>query len=389
MKKIKILFILPICVLFSCNENENEITNYDLGANILLNTGSLSNFDVNHTMEFSIITADDVAVTGMQVTREANSAEASISGEIATFNSSLLGTLIGKEKDGIDINAIATLSNGSPYSKGFNVKITKVLSLDEGLDAIIYNSSAKKTLTFSASTKSAVIDNISLEWKKGKKGSYAPTVPLGTDLNVDGDEITFVNFTDATYGYNLAVKDTLYYRFIAKSGSLTDTLETSIPIVSHTFKSSNAVVLSSDLSKNKLDLNTATSYTDSDTEFGEIKFQSPSGFEREGDTNIDFVKVGDLSTESEYYNTVDKLFLEKDLLVAQRLYDAGNKETGFTSTTNGDLYIYKITRTITVVGADDTEVTEYGMIKIGDIVTTNGSSTLTDVSIEYGEAEIK
>jgi hypothetical protein len=379
MKKLKIFFILPICVLISCNEDEGEIDYADLGANIVLSTSSISNLDENHTMEFSIITADDVIVTDMVVTKGANTVNANVSAETATFNSSLLGTLTGNEEDGIDINVVSTLSNGNPYSKDFNIAITKALSLEKGLDAIIYDTAVKDTLIFEASTKSAVIDNISLEWKKGKEGTYAPTTPLGSPLNVNGDEIIFANFTDASYGYNLAVKDTLYYRFIATSGTLTDSLETYMPIVSQTFESSNKVTLSSDLTKNKLNLGTATFYTDSNTDDGEIKFKSPTGFEKEGTTDINFVKVGDLSGESEYYNTIDKLFAEKDLLIAQRLYDAGTKETEVTDAANGDLYIYKITR----------DVTEYGMIKIGDVVSTNGGTSLTEINIEFGEAEIK
>ncbi|MDO7138059.1 hypothetical protein [Algibacter lectus] len=379
MKKLKIFFILPICVLISCNEDEGEIDYADLGANIVLNTSSISNLDENHTMEFSIITADDVIVTDMVVTKGANTVNANVSAETATFNSSLLGTLTGNEEDGIDINVVSTLSNGNPYSKDFNIAITKALSLEKGLDAIIYDTAVKDTLIFEASTKSAVIDNISLEWKKGKEGTYAPTTPLGSPLNVNGDEIIFANFTDASYGYNLAVKDTLYYRFIATSGTLTDSLETYMPIVSQTFESSNKVTLSSDLTKNKLNLGTATFYTDSNTDDGEITFKSPTGFEKEGTTDINFVKVGDLSGESEYYNTIDKLFAEKDLLIAQRLYDAGTKETEVTDATNGDLYIYKITR----------DVTEYGMIKIGDVVSTNGGTSLTEINIEFGEAEVK
>ena len=389
MKKLKIFFILPICALISCNEDEGEIDYANLGANIVLNTSSISNLDENHTMEFSIITADDVIVTDMTVTKAANTVNANVSADTATFNSSLLGTLIGNEEDGIDINTVSTLSNGNPYSKDFNVKITKALSLEKGLDAIIYNTAVEDTLIFEASTKSAIIDNISLEWKNGKEGTYAPTTPLGSALNVNGDQIIFTNFTDASYGYNLTVKDTLYYRFIATSGSLTDSLETYMPIVSQTFESSNKVTLSSDLTKNKLNLGTATFYTDSNTDEAEIKFKSPTGFEKEGSTDIDFVKVGDLSGESEYYNTVDKLFAEKDLLIAQRLYDAGTKETAFDSTANGDLYIYKITRLVTEEGEPDKNVTEYGMIKIGDIVTTNGGTSLTEISIEFGEAEVK
>ncbi|WP_308992960.1 hypothetical protein QLS71_010670 [Mariniflexile litorale] len=381
MKKLKIFFILSLSVILSCTNDEGEIDYANLGANIVLNTSSLSNLDENHTMELSIITADDVTVTGMTVTQGATTVDAIITGDIATFNSSLLGTLIGNEEDGIDFNVVATLSNGKPYSKDFNVKIIKALSLEKGLDAIIYNTAVADTLIFGASTKSAIIDNISLEWKKGKEGIYAPTTPLGSALNVDGDEIIFTNFTNASYGYNLKVKDTLYYRFIAISGTLTDSLETYMPIISQTFETSNKVVLSSDLTKNKLNLDTATFYTDLNTDAAEIKFKSPTGFEKEGATAIDFVKVGDLSGESDYYNTVDKLYSEKDLLVAKRLYDAGTKVTEVSATAKGDLYIYKITR--------DVDVIEYGMIKIGDVLTTNGGTTLTEISIEFGEAQVK
>ncbi|WP_158844940.1 hypothetical protein [Algibacter sp. L1A34] len=403
MKKLKIFFILPICVLFSCNEDEGEISYADLGANIILNTSSISNLDENHTMEFSIITADDVTVTDMEVVIGTTTVNASLSGDTATFNSSLFGTLNrfkvddpetsqdeSKEKiSSVEANTISTLSNGKPYSKDFTVKINKALSLEKGLDAIIYNTTVEDTLIFEAATKSAIIDNISLEWKKGKEGTYAPTMPLGSALNVDGDEIIFANFTDASYGYNLAVKDTLYYRFIATSGTLTDSLETYMPIISQTFETSNKLTLSSDLTKNKLNLDTATFYTDSNTDDGEIKFKSPTGFEKEGTTDIDFVKVGDLSGESDYYNTVEKLYSEKDLLIAKRLYDAGTKATEVSATANGDLYIYRITRVVTKEGEPDTNVTEYGMIKIGDVLTTNGGTTLTEIDIEFGEAEVK
>ncbi|MGS0525027.1 hypothetical protein ACU8V7_07305 [Zobellia nedashkovskayae] len=67
MKKLNILYILPLCVLFSCSEDDEAITNYDLGANVLLSPTSLSTFDVDHIMEVSIITADDVSATGMQI----------------------------------------------------------------------------------------------------------------------------------------------------------------------------------------------------------------------------------------------------------------------------------------------------------------------------------
>ena len=384
----KIIYILLLSVVFCCSENENAVNTYDLEANVVLKTTSISNLDENHTIEATIFTDSDVSVTEMTISKGSNNINPTISGNKATFNSSFFGTLKGQEKDGVDFSINSSLSNSKSFTNDFTIEITKALSLTQPLEAIVYKNSVEDTLVFKSSTESAIINKITLEWKKGKAGTYAPSTPLGVPLKVKGDMIIFKNFDNDTYNYNLKVKDTLYYRFTATSGKLKDILETSIPVISQTFKMVHIENLSSDLTKNKLNLSTQTFYTDANDDKGEIKFKSPTGFEKEGNTSIDFVKAGDLSAESVYYNTVDKLFAEKDLLIAKKIYDAGAKVKEVSDTSNGDLFIYKITRVKKTDGKPDKNITNYGMIKIVGVNITDNGTGLTKVAIEYGEAEI-
>lgn len=306
--------------------------------------------------------------------------DATLASDKASFNSSLLGSLEGKKSVSFTIDA--TLSNGKPYKKTFSVSITNVLGLSKELDAITYTSSIADTLAFKTTTNSATVDAVILDWKKNKAGTYATTNPTGSALKVMGDDIVFVNVDNTTYNYNLNIKDTLYYRFIATSGTLKDTLEVALPVNSQAFKGYTSTSVYSDINKNKLNLSTGKHYTDTDTDGkGEIVFKATSGFEKEGTTAIDFVKVGDLSSEEAHVNTNEKFYKEKDLLAIKRVYDAGTKSTSVDSPVKDDLYVYMITR--------DAKTT-YGLIKIGDIeMTTLNSVTSTIINIEFGEGEIK
>ncbi|MDG2314414.1 MAG: hypothetical protein P8L72_03400 [Flavobacteriaceae bacterium] len=299
----------------------------------------------------------------------------------ASFNSSLLGELEGKES--IEFTIDATLSNGKPYKKTFKVSILSVLGIKKALGAITYNSSVEDTLAFETTTNSATVNSVTLDWKKNKAGTYAKTSPRGGALEVEGDEIRFVNVDNTTYGYGLKIKDTLYYRFIATNGALKDTLIVTLPVNSQVIEAYKTTSVYSDILKNKLNLNTNTHYADSDVDGkGEIVFKdATSGFEKEGTTAIDFVKVGSLSSEEDHVNTSDKFYKEKDLLAIMRVYDAGTKTTSVDNPIKDDLYVYKITR--------DSKTT-YGLIKIGDIETvTVNSNTSTILNIEFGEGEIK
>jgi len=382
MKYIKIItFISFISCFISCDK-EDPLYNkrVDLGVNLLLTTTEISKFDTSHDIGLKILSNPDVSVSKIEVESNNDKVDATLASDKASFNSSLLGSLEGKKSVSFTIDA--TLSNGKPYKKTFSVSITNVLGLSKELDAITYTSSIADTLAFKTTTNSATVDAVILDWKKNKAGTYATTNPTGSALKVMGDDIVFVNVDNTTYNYNLNIKDTLYYRFIATSGTLKDTLEVALPVNSQAFKGYTSTSVYSDINKNKLNLSTGKHYTDTDTDGkGEIVFKATSGFEKEGTTAIDFVKVGDLSSEEAHVNTNEKFYKEKDLLAIKRVYDAGTKSTSVDSPVKDDLYVYMITR--------DAKTT-YGLIKIGDIeMTTLNSVTSTIINIEFGEGEIK
>ena len=375
------IFLFLFAFLLSCEEKEylHERSN-DLGANLVLTTTSISKFDVSHTIAIKIINHPSVTVSKVEVESGGNKIDATIADNVASFNSSLFGSLEGKESVSFTTNT--TLSSGEPYEKTFSVSIVSALELSKEVAALTYSSSAADTLAFETNTKSAKVNSVILEWKKNKAGTYAVTSPTGAALKVKGDEIRFVNVDNTTYSYGLEIKDTLYYRFVATSGTLKDTLELTLPVNSQTFGEYKSSSVYSDMTKNKLNLSTTTHYLDSDPKGkGEIVFKTPLGFEKEGMTAIDFVKVGALSSELNHVNTSEKFYKEKDLLAIKRVYDAGTKTTSVDNPAKDDLYVYKITRD---------KKTTYGLIKIGSVEkVTIDNETSTTIDIEFGEGEIK
>lgn len=383
MKYIKfITFLLISAFIFSCEKEEDPFKeNFDLGVNILLTTSEISKFDVSHGVDLKIISHPDVSVSKINVESGDSKADATLDDNTASFNSSIFGDLEGKES--IDFTIDATLSNGKPYRKTFEVSIGNVLGISKALNELTYNSSIEDTLAFKTTTNSATINSVTLDWKKNNAGTYAATNPTGEALNVEGDEIYFINVDNTTYDYDLNIKDTLYYRFIATSGTLKDTLEVMMPVKSQVFEAYKTSSVYSDVLKNKLNLSTGSYYADNDSEGkGEIVFKAAtSGFEKEGSTEIDFVKVGDLTSELEHVNTTTKFYMEKDLLAIMRVYDAGTKITSVDNPIKDDLYVYKITR--------DAKIT-YGIIKIGSITTvTVDTKTSITIDLEFGGGEVK
>jgi len=383
MKYIKIItfFSLFTCIV-SCEKEDYFYENRtDLGANLILTTSKISKFDVNHNIDLKILSHPDISVSKIEIESGGNNADATVSENKASFNSSLFGSLEGKESVSFTTNA--TLSNGKLYKKTFKVSVTSVLGIKKALSTITYNSSEADTLAFKTTTNSATVNTVTLDWKKNKAGTYAATSPTGAALKVEGDDIRFVNVDNTTYGYGLKIKDTLYYRFIATSGTLKDTLEVKLPVNSQVFGAYASSSVYSDIFKNKLNLSTAEYYADNDADGkGEIVFKvATSGFEKEGTTAIDFVKVGDLSSEEDHVNTAEKFYAEKDLLAIKRVYDAGTKTTSVDNPVKDDLYVYKITR--------DSKTT-HGLIKIGSVETvTVDTETSTTINIEFGEGEVK
>ena len=390
--KIKeILFILIAILVIGCDEDNDNASFGPInatGTNLTLTTLSLTNLDEDHPMVISIETDEVNPVESIEIllgSNEVPSGIATISDNSATFNSSILGSL--KDKSSIAIRTLATLKDGSTIEKQQSaISISKAISLSTTITAFKLadtNDTENDTLAFETSTKSATISSVSLEWKKGINGTYASTSPLGRAFEIEGDTIPFVNLDASTYGYGLEIKDTLYLKFSATSGSLIDVIETSIPVIaSQTLEATSTATLFSDVTKNKLNLETAATYADDDAEGeGEIKFKAPLGIEIEGSTSLEFVKITDLSSEKSYLDTAEKFFAEKDLMKIKEYFDAGTGVTEITTASKDDLYVYKISRTV-----ESEDIIKYGILLIGDTKTTTiNGETMSEINIEYGE----
>ena len=400
-KKI-FIFICFITLIISCEKQDNLAEVSNIAATTLLKTTSLSKFDTNDNIKLEFNTANEISVTKSQIDFKGNKADVTISKDTnekqsGIFNSSIFGDLesvANSKKNHINFKLISTLSNGETMNQLFKIEISKhVLSIikKQSISNLNYMNKTPDTLSFKTETNSAVISSVALNWKKNKSGTYASTTPTGKALNVKGDSIVFKNLNETTYGYGLKVKDTLYYQFIAASGTLKDTLEISIPINSQNFEKYATLNLYSDLEKNKLNLETGKTYADTDPkEKGEIKFMTPSGFEKSGVVSIDFVKVGDLSTEAKYLNTKEKFFSEKDLLAIKKIYDAGTKIAKVNSPAVDDLYVYKIDRIIEDENKNKKTVNYYGLIKIVNLKSVEANGTTThSIGIESGEGVLK
>jgi hypothetical protein len=193
-------------------------------------------------------------------------------------------------------------------------------------------------------------------------------------LVVTKDEI---NLADMDYAaFNAGANDTIYYKFVANSGALSQEIVAKIAILPQSFGAATEATLPSAAGMNEYNLGSGEYAIEGET--GEMSFTAPSGFEL---TSADFVKVivpvG--MTAEEYFNGTD-------LMMAEAAYEAGTKLTSVDNVSKNDVYIYKITRTITDEDDVDADVVYYGIIHIGNTVVVNG--TANSFEFKYAEGTI-
>jgi hypothetical protein len=229
-----------------------------------------------------------------------------------------------------------------------------------------FMNNTESILSYSTFTHSATIDDVTLFWKKNEDGTYAESDLV---LDVAGDEI---NLGDIDYdAFDAEVNDTLYYKFVANSGDLSQEIVAKIAILPQSFGAATDATLSAAAGMNEYNLASGEYAVD-----GEMSFVDPSGFGL-----VDFVKATvpmDMTAE-EYFNNTD-------LFEAEAEYDAGVKLTSIVTVSDEDVYIYKVTRTITDEDDVESDVVYYGIIKIGDTVVVNGTENSFD--FQYAEGTI-
>lgn len=221
-----ISFSLVLALGFSsCETDEFDSLDdvRDLGGYAHLTTPRISQFDTNSDLTIDLFTASGVSVETVEIVRDGSViGTATVSGETATFNSSILGDIAAGT---YPVRIRATLSNGNVAEQPFTITAVNSLTIDgdnpeeatlTGIDTL--------EVGYDLYNLAATVDNVDLHLKNGSEGTY---VDSGVE-NVDGSVV----LGDTNYQtLNLAVNDTLYYQFTATSGELNQSAESYIVIV--------------------------------------------------------------------------------------------------------------------------------------------------------------
>ncbi len=384
---IRSIFITSLIVsVASCSDDDvNGATGSSAGGTkVALTDTQISLFDVNSDLSISLESNEGVSITGVEVfdgTGATKQGDATVSGNTATFNSSALTQTAGAfafptDEEGvtsptgsIDIEMVYAISGGNLSSASANgtLDVVNAISFTQEVPALKFNDTAtSNVLKYETFTlREDIIDEISVTRRLNKTGAEVPL----TGFEIEKDSI---NFADAAEYAGFAKGDTLNYTFVVRSGVLTDTIKTSVRIVPQPFGGGASGTISSDITRNKLDLSTGGTFIDGDDK-GDLVFEAPQGIKATDDTtpNVQFVLLG-VTGADEYgkYNDVEQAKIDFDggaqLTTAQLLKD--------------QIYVYKLTRDIGT--EDDPRVVDvYGTFLVGDITVTNPPSTgdLTDI----------
>ncbi len=220
-----ISFSLVLALGFtSCETDEFDTLDdvRDVGGYAHLANTRISQFDTDSDLRVDIFTASGVTAETVEIIQDGSViGTANISGETATFSSSVLGDIAAGS---YPVRIRATFSNGNVSERPFNITVVNSLSIHgdnpeestlSGLDTLSIN--------YNTYNLAASIDNVDLHLKNGSEGTY-----VDSGVDVDGAvELGDTNWQQL----NLAANDTLYYRFTATSGSLTQSAEDYIVIL--------------------------------------------------------------------------------------------------------------------------------------------------------------
>lgn len=370
----KILSIVTLFLFVSCKDNEEIFPHSETNTKITSRTSSISVLDRDYNMEFDYTTENGATIQSMNVETGGSSSPVTLASNVASFNSSVFGTLEAGENEDYDL--VSTLSDNYSFRNKFSLAIYKAISATKTPELIRYKSSVEDTLVIKTKTESAIIDRVAVNWKKNKDGVYATDTSLGT-LNTDTNTFFFKDVNALTNGYGLQVNDTLYYEFIAESGSLTDTVEVKIPILTQEYNVfSESSSLTTATTSNRFNLKTSETLENDDAN-AEIKYES-GNVAKSGTTAIEFVEISDISSTD--YSSNQELVDAKDLLITKDLFDANTVITSFSPSPN-KLVGYRITRVI-----DGVSTTSYGLILITE---TFSNTSGNGFKFTYGEGTLQ
>ena len=361
-------------IIYSCEEDNSSLDYYDLSANVILADTKISVLDKNVDLEINLLTTEEVLVNSIEVFKDGTKiGDATIDGTTALFNTSNLTPFLfenSKTKEftdltgSFDVSLYSTLSNGKFINQDSPVTVVKAITMVDELASVKYLDTTSQIISFKTFTAHATIDEVIVQWKKNKTGTYVEDASKTLSTTKD-----YINLGELDYinDYGLAIKDTVYYKFIAKSGVFTDEVTTSIAINTQTMNASLSFELSS-LTDGKMNLFNFETQKRVDAE---IEYQS-LGFKVSDGANIEFVKISPVD--------IDAYFAVGDLFDSEADFLAGTPETSFSNVSVDDIFAYKTTRMIRVEDDETNDVFEdvvfYGLLKVNLLKEISGEYVL-------------
>lgn len=363
------LFAFTVLLFVSCEDNGEAFPHAKTDTKITPRTTSLSALDGSYVMEYDYTTENGATIESMSVNTDDNTSNPlTLDGNVASFNSSVFGSMKGGGTESFDL--VATRTDGYSFRTLMSISVSKAIKAKKTPDAILYNSNAEDTLTVKTSTVASVVESLSLYSKVNHDGTYSMDTNYGT-LNPEEQSIYFRNVDSLTYNYNLMENDTLYYKFIARSGSLADSIEVKLPIIKQGFSSSVSDVSITDTDElRNYNLGTSEAVPLPDTDgVAEIMYSSGMVM-KAGTTDIEFAEITDLTASG--LNSNQEVLAENNVLITQNLFGANTAVTSFTPSPD-QLIAYKVVR-------DGT--TSYGLILVTE---TFDNQTGNGFKFNYGE----
>lgn len=389
MKKyLNLSWCLLLVLGFASCDTDDDVRDQprEIGGYATLSDRHISVFDTNEDLAIKFYTAEGVTVQSVDILQDgAVVGSATVSGETATFSSSILGAspFQFEDEDGVmhstgsfPIRIRTTYSNGEVSEDGFRVSVDHAVELgDDNPTETNLDSLSTRVLEYSVSTHAAAVDGVTLMIKKNEAGTYADSGVTALPTDEGAVEISETNYE--TLG--LTTGDTLYYKFTATSGSLMDSASSYVAVNNKEFAVSNEGMLSSDLSMNQYNLYTGEVSADGD-EDGEIAYTDPTGFTVINGADLDFVKVAD-----DYFETTGE-----GVVFAREAYNdaAAVKLTTVANVSNGNVFVYSTMRDVLDEDGEPTGDQEvvYGILKIGAVSTTTVDGvTVTSFDVENME----
>lgn len=349
--------LLLVLGFTSCDTDDDFLPTSSIGGHAVLSDRSITVFDTNEDLTVNFFTAEGVTAESVEIVQDGQViGSGTVSGETATFNSSVFG---GLEAGSYPITIRTTFSNGDVSDSPTSLSVGQAISLGDNPSTTNMDDLNDVELSYEVSTFGATVDDVMLEVKEGSEATYQNTA---LDLSTAGEAVALSSIDFDALGIDLQVGDTLYYRFTATSGTLTDSASSSLAVTPKAFTTSGSGTLSSDAALSDLNF--------------DLEYLAPTGFQVTSGSDLDFVKVPD-----DYFDTVGE-----DVISAREAYMAGIPITSYIEVDNGDVFAYSATRTIEDADGNPETVTVYGIIKIGSVTTTTvDGETTVSYSVDYVE----